>query len=135
MKRKLMSLVLAASIALGGVAATAAPAMADQGTLPSGCSLSATAPVASSTKIKYSGQGYCTAPAIYKLHVELWHWWSWLPAVDVHESMDWSGPSWAAGASVCDNGGTADYFTKAAYYRNSGGDIIRESAVRSVTHC
>ncbi len=137
MNTKIRKSIVALALVAGSLALATPAAHADQGSLPSGCSLSAGGPSVSNGRITYSGQGYCSGNGITTLKVELWHWWSWLPAVTVASAQDNFGPDWYAGGSTCDNGGTADYFTKAAFWRDAsrGGDIIRESSPRSLSHC
>lgn len=138
MKRKLASLAIALGLAAGSIGA-AAPAFANQGTLPSGCTLTAVAPTLSSSKLSYRGYGYCdeSKHSINRHVGVLIHYWAAFPHVAVKTTSDWYGDSYNSAGSTCDGGGTDHYYTKSAYYRYAqfGGDVVRNSSIRLLTHC
>lgn len=138
MRRRIASVTLAVALIAGSLGA-AAPAYADQGTIPAGCTLRVVAPTTSSTKLRYTGYGYCdeSKHSINRHVAVLMHYWSAFPHVAVKTTSDWFGDSYYSAGSTCDGGGTDHYYTKSAYYRYAqyGGDIVRNSSVRLLTHC
>lgn len=135
MKHRIASLAVAAGLAVGALGA-AVPASADQGTIPSGCTLYSVAPTVLSSKLHYRGYGYCdeSKHSINRHVAVLMHYWASFPHVAVKTTSDWFGDNYSSAGSTCDNGGNADYYTKSAYYRYVG-DIVRDSAVKRLRHC
>lgn len=139
MNRKLIATIIAAITCLGGglVGANAAQA-ADYGTMPSGCSISPQAPSLSGSRVAWGGSGYCDRSGINSFVAILIHNYDNLPDVRVATAQSFTTrPNWRASGTTCDNGGTTQYYTEAGYWRSvsNGGDVIRTSSQRTLTHC
>lgn len=137
-----LSTVLAITALLGGALfAVSTPAAADsQGTLPSGCSISPTAPgtkgyLPNKPKVTFGGSARCggsTTGVTFKLV----HNYNGLPdAVAATGYMGAVGTgSYSNSYSTCDNGGTTEYYTEIQLH-GWGSTIQRASGNRTITHC
>ena len=133
-KRFFATALVAVALTIGGGATMANAA---GGSMPSGCSLSPVAPSSNSAYIKYSGTGSCTNPRVTRFVVRLVHNYDNLPDVRVTWTDDYTSP-WTGGQStVCDGGGTTQYYTQAVFYQDAayGGDVWSDSANKTLTHC
>lgn len=131
--KRLPSALIAFGLVAGSLA-VAIPAYADDyGTMPSGCSMSPVAPTVVSSHVHYSGTGYCSIA--YEMDTRLIHNYDGLPDVEVADVQSFSIPSFSGSGSVCDGGGTTQYYTELAFYYNSRGDTQRVSSTKTLTHC
>jgi len=139
MKRGISSILLAVALGIGSpvVGATAAHAD-DTGTMPAGCTISPVTPSLSGSSVKYAGSGKCSA-TINSFNIRLVHDYDNLPDVRVKtKSQSYTAaPNFSLSDTTCDGGGSTKYYTEAGYYRsaNYGGDVIRSSAKKTLTHC
>ncbi|WP_243233048.1 hypothetical protein [Microbacterium sp. CIAB417] len=89
--------------------------------------------------VKYSGSGYCNAPYINSFVIRLVHNFNGLPDVRVKTKSQSpaAAPNYSLSDTTCDNGNTTEYYTETGYYRHgeAGGDVIRSSSMRTLTHC
>ena len=130
---KLRTALIAMGLVAGSLLA-AAPAYADNyGTMPSGCSLSPSAPHVSGSRVYWSGTGYCSLA--YQMDSRLVHNYDGLPDVRVAVASSYSSPSFSAGSNTCDGGGTTQYYTENAFYYRTRDDTARVSGTVTLTHC
>ncbi len=123
-------------LVLGGTASFAVPALADSvGTMPSGCAISATTPsilaVSGARRIYYGGSAHCTGAS--SIDYRLVHNYTALPDFRVTD-IDLPGDDNSYHGDVCDNGGTAQYYSEIAFYGLSS-TVQRVSATVTLNHC